>query len=351
MWLSAALVTVEHERQYKCRQAGASRSMDDRTEIAIVGRPEDGANANGPDIAAAPGADRARSAVIEAAAAVLAQRNPDIPQHFIADLFGRAAPEDFVRYRPDELAGIAEQSWALLQEHKPGAPKIGFEPAAAKPGIGVLEIINDDMPFLVDSVVGEILERGLDIRLLVHPVFTVERTETGKLTTFHGARRGNGRRESFIHVHFEDNQDAAARADLVRTLTDILAEVRVCVEDWRPMLARLSEVTAELRATPPPLPADEIAEAIEFLQWIAADNFTLLGARDYAYTDSEQALEPQFDTGLGLLRSPDMRLLLRGDQVVTATPEIRDFINEPKLIIMTKAAQRSRVHRRVYLDD
>src|SRR5690242_15149008 len=94
MWLSAALVTVEQERQYKCRQAGASRSMDDRTEIAIVGRQGDGANANGPDSPAAPGADRARSAVIEAAAAVLAQRNPDIPQHFIADLFGRAAPED-----------------------------------------------------------------------------------------------------------------------------------------------------------------------------------------------------------------------------------------------------------------
>ena len=116
------------------------------------------------------------------------------------------------------------------------------------------------------------------------------------------------------------------------------------------MLARLSEVTAELRAAPPPLPADEIAEAIQFLQWIAADNFTLLGARDYAYTDSEQALEPRFDTGLGLLRSPEMRLLLRGDQLVTATPEIREFLNEPKLIVMTKAAQRSRVHRRVDLD-
>ncbi len=58
------------------------------------------------------------------------------------------------------------------------------------------------------------------------------------------------------------------------------------------MLARASEVAAELKANPPPRPADEIAEAVQFLQWIAADNFTLLGARDYAYTDSEHALEP-----------------------------------------------------------
>ena len=315
-----------------------------------MARQGDVANMNVHDTLPAADGDRTRSALIGAATAVLAGRNRDIPLDFVAELFGHAVPEDFARYRPEELAGIAEQSWALLQERKSGAPKIRFEPAAAKPGVAVLEMINDDMPFLVDSIVGEISERDLDIRLLVHPVFTVERSETGKLNAFRGAHKGNGRRESFIHIHVDDDGDDAARADLVRTLADILAEVRVCVQDWRPMLARLSEVTAELRAAPPPLPADEIAEAIEFLQWIAADNFTLLGARDYAYTDSEHALEPRFDTGLGLLRSPEMRLLLRGDQLVTATPEIREFLNEPKLIIMTKAAQRSRVHRRVDLD-
>ena len=141
-----------------------------------------------------------------------------------------------------------------------------------------------------------------------------------------------------------------ARAEIVRALEDVLADVRVCVQDWRPMLARVNEIAAELKANPPPLPADEIAEAIQFLQWMAADNFTLLGARDYAFTDSEHALEPEFETGLGLLRSPEMRLLRRGDQLVTITPEIREFLKEPRLLIMTKAAARSRVHRRVPLD-
>ena len=116
------------------------------------------------------------------------------------------------------------------------------------------------------------------------------------------------------------------------------------------MLARASEVAAELKANPPPLAADEIAEAIQFLQWIAADNFTLLGARDYTYADTDDMLEPVFETGLGLLRSPDTRLLRRGTQLVMMTPEIREFLKEPKLLIMTKAAIRSRVHRRVYLD-
>ena len=297
-----------------------------------------------------PADDRTGQTLIDAAATVLAGRRRDIPPGFLADLYGHAVPDDLEHYRPEELAGIAKQSWSFLLERKPGAPKVAFAPAHATPGVKLLEIINDDMPFLVDSVLGELNERGLDIRLLVHPVFTVERNEAGNLIAYRGVRKGEGRRESFIHIHVGGMEDAAQRADIVHVLEDILADVRVAVQDWRPMLARASEVAAELRANPPPLPADEIAEAIQFLQWIAADNFTLLGARDYAYTDREHALEPKFETGLGLLRSPEMRLLRRGNQLVTITPEIREFLKEPKLLIMTKAAVRSRVHRRVHLD-
>ncbi len=297
-----------------------------------------------------PEADDAGRTLVGAAASILAGRRRDIPLDFLAELYGHALPDDLERYRPEDLAGIAEQSWSFLLERKPGAPKIGFAPARSLPGVAVLEILNDDMPFLVDSIIGELSERTLDIRLLVHPVFTVERDVAGRLTAFKGTRKGEGRRESFIHIHIAGMDDAAQRADIVRALEEVLADVRVCVQDWRPMLARASEVAAELKANPPPLPADEIAEAIQFLQWIAADNFTLLGARDYGFTDTEDALEPKFETGLGLLRSPDMRLLRRGDQLVTITPEIREFLKEPKLLIMTKAAARSRIHRRVHLD-
>jgi glutamate dehydrogenase len=289
-------------------------------------------------------------AFIGAAAAMLAGCRPDIPQDFLADLYGHAVPDDLERYRPEELAGIAEQSWSFLLKRMPGVPKIGFAPALSSRGVALLEVLNDDMPFLVDSVLGELGERGLDIRFLVHPVFTVERDKTGKLGAFRGVRKTEGSRESFIHIHVAGLEDAAQQAEIVRALEEVLADVRVSVQDWRAMLARASEVAAELKANPPPLPADEIAEAIQFLQWIASDNFTLLGARDYAYTDSEQALEPKFETGLGLLRSQDMRLLRRGNQLVTITPEIREFLKEPKLLIVTKAAVRSRVHRRVHLD-
>src|ERR1700722_9539146 len=214
------------------------------------------------------GDDYASVALIDAATALLTSRNRDISDDFLAKLFGLAVPDDLARYTAEQLAGIAEQSWSFLAERPAGAPKLRFEPTAAPAGISVLEIINDDMPFLVDSVVTELNQRGLDIRLFVHPVFVVERDLAGKLVNFKGARTVGGERESFIHLHVEGLDSAAQRAEILQTLESILADVRVAVADWQPMLARIAGVIADLRTNPPPLPVDEIAEAIQFLEWI-----------------------------------------------------------------------------------
>src|SRR6202166_1457287 len=161
-------------------------------------------------------------ALIAAAATVLAQRRHDIPATFLAELLGSAMPGDLQRYEPDELAAIAERSWSLFAARKAGAPEISFEPAPVTRAVSVLDIVNDDMPFLLDSVVGELNQRGLDIRLLVHPVFTVERDAAGTLTAFKGVARDGGRHESFIHIHIEGVAEAARR-EIVGALEDILA--------------------------------------------------------------------------------------------------------------------------------
>ncbi|HEX3503792.1 MAG TPA: NAD-glutamate dehydrogenase [Xanthobacteraceae bacterium] len=296
------------------------------------------------------GGDYASVALISAASALLAQRRRDIADDFVAKLFGLAVPQDLERYTAEELADMAERSWSVLQDRRAGTAKIKFEPLPGKSGGAVLEIVNDDMPFLVDSVVGEINQRGLGIRLFVHPVFVVERDPSGRLVNFKGARNVGGQRESLIHIHLDGVDDAEQRADLVREIDGILADVRVSVQDWKPMLSRISSIIADLRSNPPPLPVDEIAEAIQFLEWIEDDNFTLLGARDYSFNESGDTLEPSFETGLGLLRSHGVRLLQRWNQPLTITPEIRAFLEQPKLLIVTKATIRSRVHRRVYLD-
>jgi glutamate dehydrogenase len=288
-------------------------------------------------------------ALIDATSSLLAKRKSDVPQGFIGKLFALATPEDVQHCDAEELAGIAERSWSFLAERRPGTPKIRFEPLPGRRGVSVLEIVNDDMPFLVDSVVGELNSRGLEIRLFVHPVFVLERDAAGRLVGFEREHAVGARRESFIHFHVEGIDDADQRAEIGHRLEAILAEVRSSVQDWQAMLARVRDVIAELQTTPPPLAAEEIAEAIEFLKWIAGDDFTFLGARDYVFTRRD-ILTPVFETGLGLLRSPDLPSFQRWNEPLTVEPDVRAFLEQPTLLVVTKSSTRSRVHRRVHLD-
>jgi glutamate dehydrogenase len=308
-----------------------------------------------------PGSDeeRAEEALIAAAAEILRREHREVPDDFVTGLFALAAPEDIMRYEPRRLAVLAASAWSLLAVRRPGAPKIRFEPLpgegghrGAQQGESVLEIVNDDMPFLVDSTLAELSERGLDIRLIVHPVFAVARDGAGRLTAFQGTRAAAAGllRESFIHIHVARVDEPARRAQIVEAIEQVLADVRAAVTDWRPMTARIAELITELKANPPPLPADEIAEAIQFLEWLAADNFTFLGMRGYTVARKGDALETVAGPGLGLLRDPDMRILRRGSQLLDFTPEILAFLREPKLLIVTKSDFRSRVHRRVHMD-
>src|SRR6188472_78626 len=307
-------------------------------------------------ITSRPGSEeRAARARIDAAAKLLRSDKGNVPADFAALLFRRAAPEDLVGYDASELAVLAREAWAFLAVRKPGTPKIRFEHPAQDGGhlksVSVIEIVNDDMPFLVDSVMAELTERGLAPRLVVHPILAVARDKTGKLNG-PPAEAGQGKneaRESFIHIHVARVDDAGRRAGIVHVLEQVLAEVRRAVADWRPMIRRINEVIQDLKANPPPVPVDDIAEAIQFLEWVAADNFTLLGVRDYTL-DGKEDLKPVLESGLGVLRGGEVPVQTRGGKAVTITPQLRAFFGEPKTLIVTKANVKSRVHRRVYLD-
>jgi glutamate dehydrogenase len=116
------------------------------------------------------------------------------------------------------------------------------------------------------------------------------------------------------------------------------------------MLTRVGELVAEIRNNPPQLPVEEVAEAVQFLEWLLANNFTFLGVREYAFPGAEGEIEPKYETGRGILRAREVRVLRRGRELVSITPEIMEFLKEPKALIITKANVRSRVHRRVVMD-
>ena len=214
--------------------------------------------------------DGAARAVIDAAGTMLRTDRGGMPAGFVQLLFGRTAPEDLAGVGPAEIALLAREAWGFFASRKPGAAKVRVGTPAPETGpylktISIVEIVNDDMPFLVDSVMGELAERGLDLHLVAHPIVTVGRDGEGKLadiaTQLGGKEHGKAGsvRESYIHLHIDRIDDGEKRIELARAIEGVLADVRLCVQDWKPMLARVSAVIADLKQNPPPIPVDDIA--------------------------------------------------------------------------------------------
>jgi glutamate dehydrogenase len=329
-----------------------SANLDERLAPSPAETPETGAELS-PITAEAGGADT----LLARAGAILRERAADAPEDFAAHLFDGAAAEDLVRYEAAELADIAAASWRFLAQRNPGMPKIRVTTAPPDDGprlkdVSVIELVNDDMPFLVDSVTGALTERGLDMHLVVHPVFAVERDPTGALIGLSGGTDAPSAapRESVIQIHVDRIDDETARADLIAVLTAVLGDVRHAVEDWRLMVDRVAALIATLKGDPPALPGDEVAEAIQFLEWLRDDNFTFLGIRDYRLEAGGESLAAVPDSSLGVLRANDGEVITAAGDKVELSPRAQAAFRERRLLLITKTKARSRVHRRVAMD-
>jgi glutamate dehydrogenase len=269
-------------------------------------------------------------------------------------LFRRVPADDLAPYGPDILAELAQAARAHLAAARPpgtSAIRVSDRECGSRQ-LSVLGAVNDDMPFLLDSTLAELVERGLEPRLVAHPILAVERGPDGSLTRLvaeAGPDIAEGTRESLIHIHL-DRLDEAERESLIAGLGQVYADVRAAVADGEKMRGQLQALATEYRVNPPALDAAEIEEAASFLDWLAAGNFILLGARAHRIPEGEGASETLDGSGLGLLKDPAIHVLKRGGQFVAITPELRAFLDRPRLLFITKASVKSRVHRRAYLD-
>ena len=274
-----------------------------------------------------------------------------------SDILARAllAPADTATLESlpmEKLVALVDRAMTFMQEKPIGTPKIAV---TSLPGGGaVLEILNLDMPFLLDSVFGELHSRSLPINLVLHPLVKTERTGGGRLVKIVGLgdrQWSDGRQESYIAVEFE-RLPAGEGEKIIQAITEILADVRIVVGDWKPMLARLHKAIIDLRWTPATVAEPVRNEAMAFLEWLEAGNITLLGMRDYKLVGDLETgtLEATDAPGLGLLQNPALKVLRRGNEFVTLTPEVRAFYAQPNPLIITKANVRIRVHRRAHMD-
>ncbi|HVR29422.1 MAG TPA: NAD-glutamate dehydrogenase domain-containing protein, partial [Thermoanaerobaculia bacterium] len=275
---------------------------------------------------------------------------------FTRELFRWVAPEDLEARQPLDLYGAALGLWRFARSRAPGQERVRvFNPTLEEHGWQsthtVIEIVNDDMPFLVDSVSMAANRRGLTIHLIMHPVIAVRRDGRGELVevapTAEASR--DSARESVMHLEVERRTDASFLLTLRYEIESVLDDVRAAVEDWQPMRARLRSILEELRTGPAAVPLEDRNEVAEFLSWIDQDHFTFLGYREYELSieggqDVAVAVE---GSGLGILREARRSRAA----VPTVLPaRVRELAREPELLILTKANARATVHRQTRLD-
>ena len=281
----------------------------------------------------------------------------DVAERSDVDVYGAFASH----YR---LAASRPQGTARVRVFTPGTSDQGW----SADGHSVVEVVVDDMPFLVDSLTMELSRQLHDVHLVIHPLFDVVRDITGSLQevrpvadggdgTDGGAddraedRAGDraGVRESWMHVEIDRIPDGEDVAGLEESIQRVLRDVREAVEDWDKMHAQVAEIVHELTTDPPSgVDSDEVHQARDLLQWLEDGHFTFLGYREYRleHQDDDEYLRGVAGTGLGILR-PDQDMGATAGRLPAPAAE---KAREKSVLVLTKANSRSTVHRPAYLD-
>src|SRR5436190_13765390 len=274
----------------------------------------------------------------------------DLKQYLEA-YYRHVPPEDLLAAGPVRAGAVAAEHARVAARRPQGRALVQVraagECAALEESRGVVDVVTDDMPFLVDSITNELTRHNLDSYHLVHPQLLVRRDVTGELWEVvgqpaEGSRRHDEIAESWMHIEID-----TAGADLTGLEDDllrVLADVRVAVEDHQKMTDTALRLADQLAAEGARAPAETQA----LLRWLADNHFTFLGYREYDLVEGQDgmALQAVPGTGLGILRHDKSG----SSSFAALPPEVRARAKDPQRLILTKANSRSTVHRRSYLD-
>jgi len=275
-------------------------------------------------------------------------------RRFLQTYFANVDSNDLTERDPKELAGAALSHLMFAMQRRRTALVRVFNPTLREHGFvsphTIIDVVNDDMPFLVDSVSMALTERSLTLHFLAHPIFAVTRDRSG-LSALH--KRGESktakqRLESFQHVEVDRIVDPAALKALAAQIERSMRDVRVACADWGRMRKAVRSTAQDLGSAAP-TDASELSETCALLEWMENRHFTFLGYREYRLQGRKgrETLEAIKSTGLGILR-PGHR---KSESTTRVLPsDIRRQSRSRSLSLVTKANSLSTVHRPGYLD-
>lgn len=272
---------------------------------------------------------------------------------FVCAYFDSADPDELQLRGPAKLMAMASAHLRLLDATADAfeARIRVFNPSMAEDGFNsehtVIQIVHEDMPFLVDSVTMAVNRSGRIAHWIVHPLLLIERDGSGVLrhTVAANARvKTQEKVQSLILLECDRIVLAQDRGALAEEISHVLGDVQAAVSDWSSMLARLQLACDEGERLHDQSEGQQ--EGTAFLRWLQNQHFTFLGARDYTLSrvDDVVQLEAVAQTGLGILRGD-------AQTPVSLLPQdALDFLESDQLVLVTKAMTRATVHRPAWLD-
>lgn len=288
----------------------------------------------------------------------LPEKQAELVAEFVTQYYANIALEDLCERTIVDLYGAMLSHWNLLYQRKPDECKIriynpDYEQHGWQSVHSVIEMVADDMPFLVDSMRMEINREEFNIHFTIHMGnLKLRRDEQGQVVEVLPleAQAKDCSVEAVIYMEIDRESDANILGQLKENLLHVLADVRVAVADWGKMKQRMLDALADLKRNPPPFDAVDTAESEDFLRWLCDNHFTFLGCRDYDLITEggEPVLKIAPGSGLGVLRDETKSKVKR--PLSSLPPAARQAAMAPQVLVISKTNTKATIHRPIYTD-
>ena len=279
-------------------------------------------------------------------------------EQFATCLYAHMSKDDLNARNDSDLYGAVLSLWNALNKTPKGETHLRvFNPSQSKHGWqsthSIIEVIQPDMPFLVDSVGMALNRMGITAHMMLHTPLAIERSaqEVTKVTYLKQSPDSTEQVAVFLIEIDRQNSSADIKA-LEREIQSVLGDVAASVNDWEAMSAKLSETIKDLPKRPFPGEKQELEEAINFLTYLNNHHFTLLGYRQYDLkrVEGDVELVPNMASSLGLMNKHHKAQPEQGLLLSSFSDSARKEALDHSLLIMTKSSAKSRVHRPAYVD-
>ena len=277
-------------------------------------------------------------------------------ENFLRQYYGAIAEEDLLQHTAQYLFSAALSHWRFGQKRPAGETLVRvYNPSVKNDGWKsphtIIEMVNGDMPFLVDTSIMTLTRNGIGVHLTVHPILYLVRDKQGLITRLDTAdsEHQSGLVESWIHLEVDHQSDAATLQKLEQELRSAMRDVRAMVDDWHIMRDKVGEVCNAVDSYRAFLGDAEVDEGQRYLEWLANNHFTFLGIREYDLLEEngEDVLRIVPDSGLGILRESGAKL---SASFLVLPKDVRKRARAREFMIVTKANSVATVHRPGYLD-